>query len=132
MLEVTLDITRLPGVVQELAPGMDELVSRIYSWYVEPGHLVFPDTMRAWVREKYGDIEAQQIVRATNNQTGESTLLNSVRARRPVLTPRAEETRDLRALAEGGPFANPLEGTPADTSGRIDSDHWTTASNIAK
>ena len=129
---VKLDITRLPGIVQELAPDRDELVSRIYSWYVEPGHLVFPDTMRGWVREKYGDIETQQIVRVTNNQTGESTLFNSVRARRPVLTPRAEETRDLQALAEEGPFANPLEETPADTFGRIDGDHWITASNIAK
>ena len=127
-----LAITRLPGIVQELAPGMVELVSRIYSWYVEPGRLVFPDAMREWVREKYGDIETQQIVRVTNNLTGESTLFNSVRARRPVLTPRAEETRDLQALAEAGPFANPLRETPADTFGRIDGDHWITASNIAK
>ena len=131
-VQVKLDITRLPAIVQELAPDLEDLVSRVYSWYVEPGHLVFPDAMREWVREKYGDIEAQQIVRVTNNQTGESTLFNSVRARRPVLTPRAEETRDIQALAEGGPFANPLEETPADTFGRIDGDYWVTASNIAK
>ena len=129
---VKLDITRLPGIVQELAPDMEEVVSRIFSWYVEPGCLVFPEPMRAWVREKYGDIETQQIVRVTNNQTGESTLFNSVRARRPVLTPRAEETRDLQALAREGPFSNPLDETPADTFGRIDGDHWVTASNIAK
>lgn len=132
MPSVKLDITRLPGIVKELAPDMEELVSRIYSWYVEPGHLIFPDAMREWVREKYGDIETQQIVRVTNNHTGESTLFNSVRARRPVLTPRAEETRDLQALAKEGPFSNPLEETPADTFGRIDGDHWITASNIAK
>ncbi|MDD4566263.1 MAG: hypothetical protein PHU37_00010 [Methanoculleus chikugoensis] len=129
---VRLDITRLPGIVKELAPETEDLVSRIYSWYVEPGHLVLTDAMLEWVREKYGDIETQQIVRVTNNQTGESTLFNSVRARRPVLTPRAEETRDLRALSAEGPFANPLEETPADTFGRIDGDHWVTASNIAK
>lgn len=127
-----LDITRLPGIVKELAPDMEELVERIYSWYVEPGRLVFPDTMREWVREKYGDIETQQIVRVTNNQTGESTLFNSVRSRRPMLTPRAEETRDLRALSAEGPFINPLDETPADIFGRIDGDHWVTASNIAK
>lgn len=129
---VQLDITRFPGIVQELAPDLEELVSRIYSWYVEPGYLAFPDAMKAWVREKYGDIETQQIVRVTNNQTGESTLFNSVRARRPILTPRAEETRDVQALAEEGPFANPLDETPADTFGRIDGDYWVTASNIAK
>lgn len=129
---VKLDVTRLPGIVQELAPNMDEVISRIYSWYVEPGRMVFPDTMKEWVREKYGDIETQQIVRVINNLTGESTLFNSVRARRPVLTPRAEEARDVQALAEAGPFANPLEETPADTFGRIDGDHWITASNIAK
>ncbi|WP_243669872.1 hypothetical protein [Methanoculleus chikugoensis] len=130
---VRLDITRLPGIVKELAPETEALVSRIYSWYVEPGHLVLTDGMREWVREKYGDIETQQIVRVTNNQTGESTLFNSVRARRPVLTPRAEETRDLSVLSAEGPFANPpLEETPADTFGRIDGDHWVTASNIAK
>ncbi|NLB01124.1 MAG: hypothetical protein GX837_09245 [Methanomicrobiales archaeon] len=127
-----LEITRLPGIAKELAPDMEELVGRIYSWYVEPGHLVFPDAMREWVREKYGDIETQEIVRVTNNQTGESTLFNSVRSRRPVLTPRAEETRDLRALSAEGPFVNPLEETPADTFGRIDGDHWITAGNIAK
>ena len=127
-----LKITRLPGIVKELAPDMEELVGRIYSWYVEPGRLVFPDAMREWVREKYGDIETQQIVRVTNNQTGESTLFNSVRSRRPVLTPRAEETRDLRALSAEGPFVNPLEETPADTFGRVDGDHWITAGNIAK
>ena len=132
MLEVRLDITRLPGIVRELAPDTGDLVSRIYSWYVEPGNLVFPDAMQAWVREKYGDIERQQIVRVTNDRTGESTLFNSVRARRPVLTPRAGETRDLEALAEGGPFADPLNETPADTFGRIDGDHWITASNIAR
>ena len=129
---VKLEITRLPGIVQELAPDLEESVSRIYSWYVEPGHLVFPDAMSGWVREKYGDIETQQIVRVTNNQTDESTLFNSVRARRPVLTPRTEETRDLQALAKEGPFSNPLDETPADTFGRIDGDHWVTASNIAK
>ena len=129
---VKLDITRLPAIVKELAPDTEELVSRIYSWYVEPGHLVFPDAMRAWVREKYGDIETQQVVRVTNNQTGESTLFNSVRARRPVLTPRTEETRDLQALSREGPFSNPLEETPADTFGRIDGDYWVTAGNIAK
>ena len=129
---VRLDITRLPGIVQELAPEMEELVLRIYSGYVEPGYLVLPDAMQDWVREKYGDIEMQQIVRVTNNQTDESTLFNSIRARRPVLTPKTEETRDLQDLADGGPFSNPLEGTPADTFGRIEGDHWITASNIAK
>ena len=129
---VKLDITRLPGIVQELGPDMAAVFSRIYSWYVEPGRLVFPDAMKEWVREKYGDIETQQIVRVTNNLTGESTLFNSIRARRPVLTPHAEEVLDVRTLAEKGPFANPLEETPADTFGRIDGDHWITASNIAK
>ena len=62
---VRLDITRLPGIVQELAPEMEELVLRIYSWYVEPGYLVLPDAMQDWVREKYGDIEMQQIVPAS-------------------------------------------------------------------
>ena len=71
---VKLDVTRLPGIVQELGPDMAAVFSRIYSWYVEPGRLVFPDTMKEWVREKYGDIETQQIVRVTNNLTGESAL----------------------------------------------------------
>lgn len=129
---VRLDITRLPGIAQELGPDAARVFSRIYSWYVKPGRLVFPDEMKRWVREKYGDIETQQIVRVTNNLTGESTLFNSIRARRPVLTPRAEEVLDVRALAEKGPFANPLDETPADTFGRIDGDHWITAGNIAK
>ncbi len=132
MLEVELDITRLPGIVQGLTPDMGEIVSRIYSWYVRPGHMVFPDAMQAWVREKYGDIGTQLIVRVTNDQTGEETLFNPVRARRPTLTPRTEEVRDLQALAAEGPFADPLTSTPADAFGRIDGDHWITASNIAR
>jgi len=104
---VKLDITRLPGIVQELGPDMAGIFSRIYSWYIEPGHLVLPEAMKEWVREKYGDIETQQIVRVTNNLTSESTLFNSIRARRPVLTPRAEDVEDVQTLAEKGPFANP-------------------------
>ncbi len=121
------DITRLSGIVQELRPGMAEVFSRIFSWYIKPGHLVFPDAMKEWVREKYGDIETQEIVRVTNTLTGESTLFNSIRARRPVLTPRAEDMP-----AEKGPFADPLQETPADTFGRVEGEHWITASNIAK
>jgi hypothetical protein len=84
-------------------------VGRIYSWYVEPGRLVFPDAMKEWVREKYGDIETQQIVRVTNNLTGESTLFNSIRARRPVLTPHAEEVRGIvrDALGREGAVCKP-------------------------
>ena len=36
------------------------------------------------------------------------------------------------AASEGDPFCNPEEGTPADTFGRIEGNHSTTASNIAK
>lgn len=129
---VILDITRLPGIIKDLGPDVAEIFSRVYSWYIEPGHLVFPETMKGWVQEKYGEIETQQIVRVMNNLTGESTLFNSVRAHRPMLAPSAGDVKDAWTLVEGGPFADPLEDTPADTFGRVDSDHWITASNIAK
>jgi hypothetical protein len=129
---VDLDITRLAAIVHDLAPDKAALFSRIYSWYIRPGPLVLPDAMKDWVREKYGEIETQQIVRVTNDQTGESTLFNSIRARRPILTPRVEESKAVAALAEVGPFSNPIEETPADTFGRIEGDYCITASNIAK
>ncbi|MDN7023673.1 hypothetical protein FGU65_01960 [Methanoculleus sp. FWC-SCC1] len=129
---VALAITRLPEIVDTLPPGMAELFARFYSWYSETGHLVIPDEMQNWVHEKYGRIETQQVVRVTNTLTGESTLYNSLRAKRPIMTPRTEDAADLLKTPPEGPFADPLRETPADTFGRIDGEYWITASNIAK
>ncbi len=129
---VALDITRLPAVVHTLNPEKAALFARIYSYYSETGHLVLPEQMQDWVHEKYGEIERQQIVRVVNTRTNESTLFNSVRARRPVITMRADEALVLPESGGKGPFAVPLTETPEDTFGRIHGEHWVTASNIAK
>jgi len=64
----------LSPVCRESVPGTwarnmaAVLLPDILLVYVEPAErLVFPDAMKEWVREKYGDIETQQIVRVTNN-----------------------------------------------------------------
>lgn len=131
-LMVALDITRLPAIVHTLTPEKAALFGRIYSYYSETGRLVLPEQMQDWVHEKYGEIERQQIVRVINIRTNESTLYNSVRARRPVITVREDEALALPGSGNGGPFAVPLTETPEDTFGRIHGDHWVTASNIAK
>ncbi len=129
---VLLEITRLPAIVDELSADKADLFDRIFSFYIEPGYLVFPEGMVPWVREKYGDIETQQIVRVTNKQTGESALFNSIRARRPLLTPRVEAAGEVMRLTGTGPFVRPFEETPYDTFDRVEGEYWVTASNIAK
>jgi hypothetical protein len=129
---VALDITRLPAIVDTLPAGMAALFDRLYSYYSETGHLVLPEGIQDWVHEKYGRIETQQIIRVTNILTGESTLYNSLRAKRPIMTPRTEDATDLLKTSPEGPFANPTMETPEDTFGRIDGEYWVTASNIAK
>ncbi|KUG20180.1 MAG: hypothetical protein KO206_01570 [Methanomicrobiaceae archaeon] len=125
-------ITRLPAIVDALAPADRELFSRLYSCYLVTGRLILPDQIRSRARLRFGEVESQQIVRVTNLRTCESALFNSLRAIRPFQTPRSSHVKETVARAGEGPFARPLEETPCDTFGRIEGAHTITASNVAK
>ncbi len=91
--------------------------------------------MHAWITKLFGSVDAvgeQHIVRVTNTVTMEGALFNDLRAMRPMEVKGADEVRALIAGAANDPFDRPLEGTPADTFGRIKGKHGITASNVAK
>src|SRR5262249_2827305 len=68
----------------------------------------------------------------TNRVTFEGALFNELRAMRPMEVKGTDEVRATIAAAANDPFDRPLEGTPADTFGRITGEHGVTASNVAK
>ena len=91
--------------------------------------------MRAWIEKSFGSadrVTAQRIVKVTNRITLEGTLFNEL-ARLPPAghrrqpRPRPRDRRDRRR-----PFLPPEDGTPADVFGRVEGEHATTASNVAK
>jgi hypothetical protein len=91
--------------------------------------------MHGWIAKLFGSVEAvqtQRIVRVTNNATLEGALFNGLRAMRPMDVKGADEVRAVIASSVNDPFDRPLEGTPADTFGRITGRHGITASNVAK
>ncbi|MDQ2950943.1 MAG: hypothetical protein M3R54_01625 [Chloroflexota bacterium] len=99
------------------------------------GRLVAPASMHPWIAKLFGSVEAvssQRIVRVTNTVTMEGALFNELRAMRPMEVKGADEVRALIASSRNDPFDTPLEGTPADTFGRITGEHGITASNVAK
>ena len=91
--------------------------------------------MHPWITKLFGSVEAvsaQRIVRVTNNITMEGALFNDLRAMRPMEVKGVDEVRAVIAGSANDPFDRPLEGTPADTFGRITGQHGITASNVAK
>jgi hypothetical protein len=133
--------TNTPGI-SNLVQRLDSLSSadralfdRLYSPIAQHGSMRIPQNMEGWVAKQFGSLKAvadQQVLRLTNNITGEETIFNSVRALKP------SDTRDKTAVSidsvdmGADTFARPLENTTADTFGRIKGQHCITASNIAK
>ena len=91
--------------------------------------------MHPWITKLFGSVDAvsaQRIVRVTNNVTMEGALFNDLRAMRPMEVKGVDEVRAVIASSANDPFDRPLEGTPADTFGRITGEYGITASNVAK
>ena len=123
----------MPSIVdlQKLVENLDDddrsLFHRIYRYYIEVGKLRLPES----AKEKFGNYEAQQIVRVTNKITYESTLFNRLRSKRPVMTKTPEDLNKVIDESRGDVFCNP-ENTPEDVFGRIEGKFCITASNISK
>jgi hypothetical protein len=91
--------------------------------------------MRQWIEGYFGSVEAvksQRIVKVTNLVTMEGSLFNELRASRPMEVKASSDLEETIMSNLGDPFCKPLEGTPADTFGRVRGKHSITASNIAK
>lgn len=129
-------IAQLDQMVANLPEEARSRFERIYHLCVATGQMVPPEAMHGWIARYFGSVEAvlsQRIVKITNRVTLEGTLFNKLRADRPMQAP--SESRDLEKTiqsAAGGPFCDPMTGTPADVFGRIQGKHALTASNVAK
>jgi hypothetical protein len=113
-----------------------ERFGRIFRLVTSTGRLVPPEAMRAWLEGQFGSIESacqQRIVKITNQITWEGTLFNALRSRQPIeAPPGSDDVEELIHSHSGGPFCRPLDGTPADTFGRVRGQSAVTASNVAK
>ena len=128
-------ITDLPDLISDLSPTDRAIADRIFDVSSTTGRLDPPEAMYAWIEKSFGSadhVTAQRIVKVTNLITLEGTLFNGLRASRPLDTGVSLDLDREIAATEGDPFCHPKEGTPADVFGRVEGDHATTASNVAK
>src|SRR5918997_1728042 len=128
-------ITDLRALISDLSPEDRILANRIFDVSTTTGRLDPPEAMHAWIEKSFGSVDhvtAQRIVKVTNRITLEGTLFNGLRASRPLDTGISLHLDREIAATEGDPFCHPKEGTPADIFGRVEGEHATTASNVAK
>jgi hypothetical protein len=128
-------IVDLEDAIASLPADARAVADRLFTVSTTTGHLDAPPQMNAWITKLFGSVEAvrtQRIVRVTNNITLEGALFNDLRAMRPMEVKGADEVRSIIASSANDPFDKPLEGTPADTFGRITGEYGITASNVAK
>ena len=129
-------ITDLDTLAAALPRADRARFERIFDLRVTTGALVPPEAMHPWIEGYFGSVKAvrrQRIVKVTNKVTLEGALFNAVRARRPIEAPAASESAAATiASRHDCSFCRPLEGTPADTIGRVRGTAALTASNIAK
>ncbi|HEY6582167.1 MAG TPA: hypothetical protein VIZ60_13690, partial [Rubrobacter sp.] len=129
------EITNLPGLISALPTEDHALAERIFDVSTTTGRLDPPKAMHAWIEKSFGSVDrvtAQRIVKVTNRITLEGTLFNELRASRPLDTGVSLHLDHEISATEGDPFCHPCDGTPADVFGRVEGEHATTASNIAK
>jgi hypothetical protein len=127
-------IAQLPEIVDALAPDERARFDRIYSYSVAEGHLHAPETMVPWIKRTFGNLDAvetQRIIRVSNRVTGEGTLFNELRARRPVRSA-LQADGDFASLLKDDAWEDPLASTPADVFGRLSNQAGITAANVAK
>jgi hypothetical protein len=128
-------IADLAQQVERLAPEEQELFHRLFHVSTTVGTLDPPETMRPWIERLFGSVEAvkqQRIIKVTNLVTWEGALFNELRANRPMEATASADLERLILENIGDPFCKPLEGTPADSFGRVKGTRSITASNIAK
>ncbi len=129
-------ISQLDSIVESLRSAERGIFCRIFDVSVSEAHLIVPDTMRRWVEEQFGSVDAvtsQKIVKVTNLVTMEGAIFNPLRIKRP-----AEVKEEAGAVAQfleetaTDPFNEPEKSTPEEPFGRIRGKRSITAANVAK
>ena len=145
------NIAYLNELVAAMPTAARAIFDRIFHVSTTVGWLNAPETMHQWIEDHFGSVEAvrsQRIVKVTNLITMEGSLFNELRASRPMEAKQSSDPSTSRCSEPvepsghslqkiitdnlGDPFCKPLEGTPADTFGRVRGKHSITASNVAK
>jgi len=135
-------ITDLPKIVAGLPSDKRQRVERIFRIDVTQSQSHVPDTMRPWVEQQFGQLEAvehQHLVRVTNTVTWDGALFNPVRARRPMIhdqvhaNPNRSPSSSVSHASElTDHFADPLHMTTEDPFGRVRGKHCVIAANVAR
>ncbi len=128
-------IAYLDELVATMPTAARSIFDRIFHVSTTIGQLDPPETMRQWIEGYFGSVEAvksQHIIKITNLVTMEGSLFNELRASRPMEAKVSSDLEETIMSNLGDPFCKPLEGTPADSFGRVRGKHSITASNIAK
>ncbi|MFN0071076.1 MAG: hypothetical protein ACKVVP_06255 [Chloroflexota bacterium] len=128
-------ISELARLVAALGDDDRSRINRLFQIVTSTGELEAPASMHAWIEGLFGSVaavEAQRVIRTTNLVTYEGTLFNELRSARPMETELPDDLGAIVTSGSGDPFCRPLEGTPADTFGRVKGRYSITASNIAK
>jgi len=133
----TPTITELDTIVESLPSEEKTLFHRLFHFSTTTGYLQPPDTMRGWIEERFGSVEAvtsQKIVKITNLVTFEGALFNGLRAFRPIEFKEKLYVKHsiIDASDNHDPLRHPETNTPEDIFGRVEGEHSITASNIAK
>ena len=129
-----LTVMRLDDIVAELSVEDRFAFEQVFHIAVTHGSLVPPESMEAWIEERFGSVDAvrdQKIIKVTNTVTLEGVLFNWLRSSRPIWTGDASLEEEL-ARVGSEPFDDPYSLTPEDTFGRVEGEWCVTASNIAK
>jgi len=134
-MNVEKNIAILDQLIAALPKDDRARFHRIFHLSTTVGQLNPPESMHQWIEGYFGSVEAvksQRIVKVTNLVTMEGSLFNELRARRPMEAKASSDLEETIMSNLGDPFCKPLEGTPADSFGRVRGRHSITASNIAK
>jgi hypothetical protein len=128
-------ITTLEDIKNSIPAPERGLFDRFFRIDTTIGKLEAPESMTGWINKNFGSLEKvtnQKITKVTNLVTMEGALFNEIRASRPMDCKVNDEVRQIITNSTGDPFCKPIEGTPADTFGRVTGSHSITASNVAK
>jgi hypothetical protein len=129
-------IADLEALVAALPDSDRARFARLFRLDVATGELAPPPEMQPWLVRQFGSLEAvhqQRVVKVANRYTLEGALFNGLRASQPIeAPPGADDVDEIIQRSQGGPFCHPLDGTPADTFGRVRGRFSVTASNVAK
>jgi hypothetical protein len=130
-----MEITSIDKAIDNLPRDVRCLFERLYTSDVYTGCMRIPEEMKPWVVNQFGSLEAvteQKVTRLTNKVTGEETIFNPLRLKRPHDV-KDDDCLSLDRVDMGvDSFDTPEGSTSEDIFGRIQGKHCITASNIAK